>query len=54
MHIPRLVRTCQRVVKGETIMCTGVTFESYHDVWMQLHDDFILSHVIDLRPESGR
>ena len=32
---------CQRVMEGETNMCTGVMCGSKHDVWMELHDDLI-------------
>ncbi len=44
---PRLERTCQRVLGGETNMFTGVMCGSYHDVWMELHEDLILTQGID-------
>jgi hypothetical protein len=44
---PRLVQTCQRVVAGETKMLTGVMCGSFHDVWMELHEDLILTQGID-------
>jgi predicted ArsR family transcriptional regulator len=50
---PRLARTCQRVVKGETRMFTGVMCGSYHDVWMELHEDLILTQGIDRAVEGS-
>jgi len=43
----RLEQTCQRVVGGETNMFTGVMCGSYHEVWMELHEDLILTQRID-------
>ena len=50
---PRLARTCQRVVEGETNMFTGVMCGSYHDVWMELHEDLILTQGIDRSAEGS-
>ncbi|MDO8362084.1 MAG: MarR family transcriptional regulator [Actinomycetota bacterium] len=50
---PRLARTCQRVVDGETNMFTGVMCGSYHDVWMELHEDLILTQGIDRAAEGS-
>jgi hypothetical protein len=50
---PRLARTCQKVVEGETNMFTGVMCGSYHDVWMELHEDLILSQGIDRATEGS-
>jgi hypothetical protein len=50
---PRLARTCQRVVAGETKMFTGVMCGSYHDVWMELHEDLILTQGIDRAAEGS-
>lgn len=50
---PRLARTCQRVVDGETKMFTGVMCGSYHDVWMELHEDLILTQGIDRMAEGS-
>ena len=50
---PRLARTCQRVVEGETKMFTGVMCGSYHDVWMELHEDLILTQGIDRSAEGS-
>lgn len=49
---PRLERTCQRVLGGETNMFTGVMCGSYHDVWMELHEDLILTQGFD-RSDGG-
>jgi hypothetical protein len=50
---PRLARTCQSVVNGETKMFTGVMCGSYHDVWMELHEDLILTQGIDRIAEGS-
>jgi len=49
---PRLEQSCRRVVAGETKMFTGVMCGSYHDVWMELHEDLILTQRVD-RAEEG-
>jgi hypothetical protein len=49
----RLAETCQRVVSGETKMFTGVMCGSYHDVWMELHEDLILTQGIDRAQEGS-
>jgi hypothetical protein len=51
-YSPRLESVCQRVAGGETNMFTGVMCGSYHDVWMELHEDLILTQGID-RTEEG-
>jgi hypothetical protein len=48
----RLESVRQRVTSGETNMFTGVMCGSYHDVWMELHEDLILTQGID-RMEEG-
>lgn len=50
---PRLARTCRMVVDGETKMFTGVMCGSYHDVWMELHEDLILTQGIDRAAEGS-
>ena len=52
-YTSRLNRTCQRVVAGETNMFTGVMCGSYHDVWMELHEDLILTQGIDRSAEGS-
>jgi hypothetical protein len=49
----RLEASCQRVVGGETTMFTGVMCGSYHDVWMELHEDLILTQGIDRAAEGS-
>jgi hypothetical protein len=50
---PRLASTCRRVLAGETNMFTGVMCGSYHDVWMELHEDLILTQGIDRSAEGS-
>ncbi len=50
---PRLAETCQKVAAGETTMLTGVMCGSYHDVWMELHEDLILTLGIDRGMEGS-
>ncbi len=52
-YSPRLASTCQRVAAGETTMFTGVMCGSYHDVWMELHEDLILTQGIDRAVEGS-
>jgi hypothetical protein len=49
----RLAHSCQRFLDGETNMFTGVMCGSYHDVWMELHEDLILSQGIDRADEGS-
>jgi hypothetical protein len=50
---PRLASTCSRVMAGETKLFTGVMCGSYHDVWMELHEDLILTQGIDRTQEGS-
>ena len=52
-YATRLEHTCRRVVAGETNMFTGVMCGSYHDVWMELHEDLILTQGIDRAAEGS-
>lgn len=52
-YAARLERTCARVVAGDATMFTGVMCGSYHDVWMELHEDLILSQGIDRSAEGS-
>jgi hypothetical protein len=52
-YAPRLRSACQRVVDGERNLFTGVMCGSYHDVWMELHEDLILSQGIDRAKEGS-
>ncbi len=49
----RLERTCRRVLEGENNMFTGVMCGSYHDVWMELHEDLILTQGIHRPSEES-
>ena len=49
----RLESTCRKVAAGETKMFTGVMCGSYHDVWMELHEDLILTQRIDRTAEGS-
>ncbi|MGA9276770.1 MarR family transcriptional regulator [Ilumatobacter sp.] len=42
-----------RVQQGETKMFTGVMCGSYHDAWMELHEDLILTQGIDRSAEGS-
>jgi hypothetical protein len=52
-YAPRLENVCQRVTGGEANMFTGVMCGSYHDVWMELHEDLILTQGIDRMAEGS-
>jgi hypothetical protein len=52
-YSPRLEATCRRVLAGERNMFTGVMCGSYHDVWMELHEDLILTQGIDRAAEGS-
>jgi hypothetical protein len=44
---PRLESVLIRIQEGESNMFTGVMCGSYHDVWMELHEDLMLTQGID-------
>ena len=49
----RLTVVLGRVKQGETNMFTGVMCGSYHDAWMELHEDLILTQGIDRAAEGS-
>ena len=49
----RLASALARVLGGESNMFTGVMCGSYHDVWMELHEDLILTQGIDRAAEGS-
>lgn len=49
----RLTIVLGRVKQGETNMFTGVMCGSYHDAWMELHEDLILTQGIDRTAEGS-
>lgn len=52
-YASRLVDVLAKVRSGETKMFTGVMCGSYHDVWMELHEDLILTQGIDRSAEGS-
>jgi hypothetical protein len=50
---PRLASALARLDQGEADAFTGVLCGSYHDVWMELHQDLILTLGIDRRAEGS-
>jgi hypothetical protein len=52
-YSPRLTGALGRLTDGATNMFTGVMCNSYHDVWMELHEDLILSQGIDRAAEGS-
>ena len=51
-YAPRLEQSRRALEGGQQNMFTGVMCGSYHDVWMELHEDLILSQNIN-RSEEG-
>jgi hypothetical protein len=52
-YAPRL-STCRSALEGgQQNMFTGVMCGSYHDVWMELHEDLILTQNIDRAAEGS-
>ena len=52
-YASRLTDTLGRLRAGETNMFTGVMCGSYHDAWMELHEDLILTQGIDRSAEGS-
>ena len=52
-YAPRLVQCRGAVEGGQQNMFTGVMCGSYHDVWMELHEDLILTQGIDRTAEGS-
>ena len=51
-YSPRLDESAAKVAAGDTKLFTGVMCGSFHDVWMELHEDLIVLQRID-RVEEG-
>jgi hypothetical protein len=49
----RLAAALTRVEGGETRMFTGVMCSSYHDVWMELHEDLVQLLGVDRHAEGS-
>lgn len=52
-YAPRLSRSLTALQGGDTAMFTGVMCGSYHDAWMELHEDLILTQGIDRSAEGS-
>jgi hypothetical protein len=52
-YAPRLASAAQRVADGDHHLFTGVMVGSYHDVWMELHEDLILTLGIERGTEGS-
>lgn len=52
-YATRLADVLDKVRGGEVKMFTGVMCGSYHDVWMELHEDLILTQGIDRSAEGS-
>lgn len=50
---PRLVEARARLLSGDEKALTGVMCDSYHDIWMELHEDLILTQGIDRAAEGS-
>lgn len=50
---PRLREAAENVHGGDHHLFTGVMCSSYHDVWMELHEDLILTLGIDRAKEGS-
>jgi hypothetical protein len=51
---PRLRAARKRVEDGESEWLTSPRIDSYHTVWMQLHEDLLLALGLDRAAEDGR
>lgn len=49
----RLDDACRAVVQGAHHLFTGVMCGSFHDIWMELHEDLILTQGIDRAAEGS-
>ncbi|MGI9597741.1 MAG: hypothetical protein ACR2QK_16375, partial [Acidimicrobiales bacterium] len=52
-YADRLRAARDRVVAGDPKALTGVMCDSYHDIWMELHEDLILTQGIDRGAEGS-
>ncbi len=52
-YAPRLLGCRAAIDGGQQNMFTGVMCGSYHDVWMELHEDLILTQKIDRAAEGS-
>lgn len=52
-YASRLESACRNVVAGSHHLFTGVMCGSFHDIWMELHEDLILTQGIDRAAEGS-
>lgn len=52
-YCDRLAAAANKVVKGDQSSFTGVMCESFHDIWMELHEDLIVLQRIDRKAEGS-
>ena len=52
-YADRLAAARQRLEAGDPKALTGVMCDSYHDIWMELHEDLILTKGIDRAAEGS-
>ena len=52
-YAPRLAEAAERVLGGEIRQLTGVMCGSFHDVWMELHEDLLLTQGIERSAEGS-
>jgi hypothetical protein len=52
-YAPRLTGSREALLGGAMNMFTGVMCGSYHDVWMELHEDLILTQKINRAAEGS-
>lgn len=52
-YAPRLTACLSALERGQQNMLTGVMCGSYHDVWMELHEDLILTQGINRAAEGS-
>jgi hypothetical protein len=52
-YVDRLRLAGQQVAGGDPKKFTGVMCESFHDIWMELHEDLIVVQRIDRAAEGS-
>jgi hypothetical protein len=53
VYRPRLSAALNRLEHGQVDAFTGVLCGSYHDVWMDLHQDLVITLGVDRRTEGS-
>ncbi len=52
-YTSRMESACRSVIRGDHHLFTGVMCGSFHDIWMELHEDLILTQGIDRAAEGS-